>query len=331
MPSPKPSAQWLGRRYDAAAPGRSGDRSAGAQRHARGTFSRRARRQELGAAARRPAGGADPQSVLCRLCGRRDRRRLRAGLSAGDRGDRLPARSRCARRRPCWRAPSRSISPRRRTRKARSPIAPISTSSTALARRFGFLIFADECYCEIYSDRRAAGHARSRRARFRQCRRVPLAVEAFEPAGAAHRLCRRRPQFPREPISNCAMSRRRKCRRRCSMSPSPPITTRRMSRKTGGSIARNSISPIRSSATVTAIAVPPADFSSGSMFRRRAAARRRRSCCGARPACASCPAAISRANRPTAAIPAPTISASPWCRTRRSPPRRCIAWSRCLA
>jgi N-succinyldiaminopimelate aminotransferase len=28
---------------------------------------------------------------------------------------------------------------------------------TALARRFGFLIFADECYCEIYSDRPPAG------------------------------------------------------------------------------------------------------------------------------------------------------------------------------
>ncbi len=28
---------------------------------------------------------------------------------------------------------------------------------TALARRFGFLIFADECYCEIYSDRAPSG------------------------------------------------------------------------------------------------------------------------------------------------------------------------------
>ena len=28
---------------------------------------------------------------------------------------------------------------------------------TALARRFGFLIFSDECYCEIYSDRAPAG------------------------------------------------------------------------------------------------------------------------------------------------------------------------------
>ena len=43
------------------------------------------------------------------------------------------------------------------------------------------------------------------------------------------------------------------------------------------------------------------------------------------------PAAIWRANRPTAAIPAPTISASPWCRTTQSPPRRCTASSRCWA
>ncbi len=30
-------------------------------------------------------------------------------------------------------------------------------SLTALARRFGFLIFSDECYCEIYSDRPPPG------------------------------------------------------------------------------------------------------------------------------------------------------------------------------
>ena len=37
-----------------------------------------------------------------------------------------------------------------------------------------------------------------------------------------------------------------------------------MSRKTGASTGRNSISPTRSSATATAIAARPADFSSGS-------------------------------------------------------------------
>ena len=135
---------------------------------------------------------------------------------------------------------------------------------TALARRFGFLIFSDECYCEIYSEQRAARHARSGGSGFRQRRRVPLAVEALEPAGAAHRLCRGRPHLHAH-LSRIAQRRRAAwCRRRCSMSPSPPTTTRSTSRRTGGSIARNSISPIRSSATVTAIAAPPADFSSGS-------------------------------------------------------------------
>ena len=111
-----------------AAPGRSGQRSAGAQRHPRGTFSRSARRQELGDAARGHAGRAHSQSVLCGLCGRRDRRRLRAGLSADHARDRLPARPRCARRRAAWRARWRSISPRRPIRRAPSPTAIISSA-----------------------------------------------------------------------------------------------------------------------------------------------------------------------------------------------------------
>ena len=43
------------------------------------------------AARSRPAGDPDPQSVLCRLWGGRDRRRVRAGLPPGDRAKRLPA------------------------------------------------------------------------------------------------------------------------------------------------------------------------------------------------------------------------------------------------
>ena len=66
---------------------------------------------------------------------------------------------------------------------------------TALARRFGFLIFSDECYCEIYSDRPPHGMLEAAGPRFRQRRHLPFAVEAFEPAGAAHRLCRGRPQL----------------------------------------------------------------------------------------------------------------------------------------
>ena len=76
-----------------------------------------------------------------------------------------------------------------------------------LARRFGFLVFADECYCEIYSKNRAGRHAGSIRARFRQRRRLPLAVQALEPARPARRLRRRRPPLPR-PLSRIAQHRR---------------------------------------------------------------------------------------------------------------------------
>ena len=54
---------------------------------------------------------------------------------------------------------------------------------TALAHRFGFLVFSDECYCEIYSEQRAARDAGSGRAGFRQRCRLSLAVQAIEPAG----------------------------------------------------------------------------------------------------------------------------------------------------
>ena len=105
-------------------------------------------------------------------------------------------------------------------------------------------------------------------------------------------------------FSSCATSQRRRCRCRRSGWRSPPMPTRRMSTRTGGSMRRNSISPIRSSATATAIGGRPAVSFSGSTFRHRAATRRWRCGCGARRGCASCRAAISRASRPTAPIPA---------------------------
>ena len=63
--------------------------------------------------------------------------------------DRLSSRSRCARRGLLARTVA-FYSPRRPIRRARSPISLISTRLVALARRYGFLVFADECYCEIY-------------------------------------------------------------------------------------------------------------------------------------------------------------------------------------
>ena len=56
----------------------------------------------------------------------------------------------------------------------------------ALARRFDFLLFADECYSEIYSETPPPGAARDglcRNREPRQCRVVPVAVEAFRAAG----------------------------------------------------------------------------------------------------------------------------------------------------
>ena len=242
------------------------DRSPGAERHARGPVPRR--RSPPSATCRPRAGQAgdpDPQSVLRRLFGRRRRRRLRAGLSADHARNRLPARSRRDRRRRCSRAPSPSISPRRRTRRARSPTTPISTRLVALARRFGFLVFADECYCEIYlNGRPPPGMLEASAAGLRQRRRVPLAVEALQPARAARRLRRRRPPLPRAASSSCATSRRRRCRCRRRRSRSRPMATRPMSRRTARSTSRNSISPTRSSATATATSVRPAASSSGS-------------------------------------------------------------------
>ena len=59
------------------------------------------------------------------------------------------------------------------------------------------MILRDECYSEIYTKRRPAACSK-RPGRFRQCGRVPVAVEALEPAGHAGRLCRRRQAVPRK-------------------------------------------------------------------------------------------------------------------------------------
>ena len=76
----------------------------------------------------------------------------------------------------------------------------------ALARRFGFLIFADECYSEIYSTQKPAGTLEHAGPGFRQCRDLPFALEALEPAGPARRLRRRRQAISCRASSNCATS-----------------------------------------------------------------------------------------------------------------------------
>ena len=72
---------------------------------------------------------------------------------------------------------------------------------------------------------------------------------------------------------SCATSRRRKSRYRRNAWRSPRMATRGMWRKIAASMRRNTISPIRSSASATAIGVPRVDSFSGSTFRRKAATR----------------------------------------------------------
>ena len=74
----------------------------------------------------------------------------------------------------------------------------LSRRAIGLARAHDFLLFADECYSEIYVAAPAPGRARDggcASGRPCQCRRLPVAVEAFRPAGAEIGLCRRRPEF----------------------------------------------------------------------------------------------------------------------------------------
>ena len=145
-----------------------------------------------------------------------------------------------------------------------------------LADRYGFMILSDECYSEIYT-RQAPGSAL-------ECAGPDFTnVVAFQSLSKRSNLPGMRvgfaagdQQISRAPFTSCAMSPRRRCRCRCSMSRSPPIATRRMSRKTAGSTASSSISPTRSSATATAMSGRPAASASGSTSPSAAATRRRR-------------------------------------------------------
>src|SRR5262249_3964846 len=130
---------------------------------------------------------------------------------------------------------------------------------------------------------------------------------------------------------SCATSPRRKCRCRRSAWLSPPMATRRMWKKIGDSTRKNSISPTRSSATVTVTGGRPADSFCGSTSRRRAATKPWRHGLGAKRGRAWGPAAIWRATKATAPIPGSATFASPWCRTRTQRHRRSTASSRCWA
>ena len=176
----------------------------------------------------------------------------------------------------CSPARSRSTSPRRRTRRARSPTPNYLARIVALARRFGFLVFSDECYSEIYSTEPPAGMLEAAGARLRQRGGVPFAVEALQPAGPARRLRGRRPALPR------AASRAAQCRGAAGTGAGAGGRDRRLWRR--GACRRE---PQRSTRPKFDLADqiigdrygyrrPAGGFFSGSMCRSRAATRPRR-------------------------------------------------------
>ena len=81
------------------------------------------------------------------------------------------------------------------------------TRLAALAQRFGFLVFADECYCEIYLNGRPPnGMLEVSGSDFNNVVVFHSSVETLQPARPACRLCRRRPPLPR-PLCRAAQHR----------------------------------------------------------------------------------------------------------------------------
>ena len=112
----------------------------------------------------------------------------------------------------------------------------------ALAEKYDFRIFADECYAEIYRDTPPPGRAGSGRRGRRRSRTgadLPFAVETLEPAGPALRLRRRRPREPRPDQAAARLCRRARCRCRCNGWPSGPGPTRRMWPRAARSTRKN--------------------------------------------------------------------------------------------
>ena len=220
--------------------------------------------------------------------------------------DRLPARPRRDRR-GAARAHRRVLSsPRRRTRRARSPTRPISTRLVALARQLRLPDLRRRMLLRDLSQRPAAArHAASRPA------------PDFTNVVVFHSLSKRS-NLPGLRVGFAAGDRRfldalpRAAQHRGAAGAgagaggrrSPPMPTRPMSRRTASSMSPSSTSPTRSSAIATATSVRPAASSSGSTSAATAATRRWRGSFGATAACASFPATISHATAPTAAIPA---------------------------
>ena len=201
-----------------------------------------------------------------------------------------------------------------------------------MARRFGFLIFADECYCEIYLNGRAP-HGM-----------LQVSGPDFANVVVFHSLSKRS-NLPGLRVGFAAGDRRflsRYIELRNIAAPQVPVPAQEVAIAAYGDEAH-----VEKNRELYVAKFDLADQIIGDRYgyQRPAGgfflwldvsrARRRRSRGGEalarRRACASSPVTISRATAPTAAIPAKATSASHWFRTRRSRPRRCTASSPCSA
>ena len=270
--------------------------------------SRRRRREALGCAPRRQARGADPQSVLRRLCRRRARRRS-ASRSICRRRAR-PARScpistRSTTR--CSRARSHSTSPRRRTRRARSPNSRLSRS----ARRPGAAL------------RLSASSPTNATARSTASSRRPACWKPSGPDFANvvvfHSLSKRS-NLPGLRVGFAAgdrrflagLSRPAQYRGAAGADAGAIGRGRRLwrrgacARRTAELYAPSSILPTRSSATATATSVRRADSFSGSDVPRYGGSEIvTQAAMAARPGVRVVPGRYLARDRPMAAIPAP--------------------------
>ena len=109
--------------------------------------------------------------------------------------------------------------------------------ATTMARRFGFMVFSDECYSEIYTQARPERHAGSRRRAVRDTSSFQSLSKRSNLPGLRIGFVDRRPAISSPGSWNCAASLRRRCRSRPRRSRSPPMATRPMSRPTARCIA----------------------------------------------------------------------------------------------
>ena len=226
----------------------------------------------------------------------------------------------------CSRAPSPSISPRRRTRRAQSPTR-LSPGSPALARRFGFLVFADECYCEIYLNGRRRAACWKPRHPISPTSWCSTRSRSAQSAGLRVGFAAGDKSFL-TPLRRAAQV----------AAPQVPVPSQEVAiaaygdeahvERTASSMLPSSISPTRSRRPLR-LQAPGRRLLPLARRRAQGGDEAATGSSGATAACASFPATISRATAPTASIPARLHPRRTGVRTTRSRPRRCIASSPC--